>query len=93
MPNKRRCVTLLHEDRPVTSGGLVNHCNIVCSSFIMLDIATIYKVKLSVVHQLSNQVFGGISLFTPPASKERLQSMHNKVGHGSMVRGLVHRHG
>ena len=39
---------------PVTTGCLVNHCNIVGCSFIVLDIPTIHKVKLSIVHQLSD---------------------------------------
>ncbi len=60
---------------PVTTSGLVNHGNIVCSSFIMLDISSIHKVKLSIVHQLAHQVFCGLGLFPPPACKERLQTM------------------
>ena len=35
---------------PMASCGLVNHGNIVCSSLIMLDIATIYKVQLPIVN-------------------------------------------
>jgi len=59
---------------PVTTSGLVNHGNIVCSSFIMLDISSIHKVKLSIIHQLAHQVFCGLSLFPPPTCKERLQT-------------------
>lgn len=60
---------------PVTTSGLVNHGNIMCSSFIMLDISSIHKVKLSIIHQLAHQVFCGLGLFPPPACKERLQTM------------------
>ena len=60
---------------PVTTSGLVYHGDIMCSSFIMLDISSIHKVKLSIIHQLAHQVFCGLGLFPPPACKERLQTM------------------
>lgn len=37
------------EVKPVAASGLVNHGNVVCSSLVMLHIATIHKVQLSVV--------------------------------------------
>ena len=39
---------------PMTASCLVNHCNVVGCSLIVLDISTIHKVQLPIVHKLSD---------------------------------------
>ena len=58
---------------PVATSCLINHGNIVCSSFIMLDIATIDKVQLPIVDQLAHQIFCGNGLLPPPSCEEGLR--------------------
>ena len=68
----------------MTAGGLIDHCDIMCGSLIVLHPAAVQEVQLAPCHQALYRLLRLRCLLLPPAAEEGLWSRSAGVGRRQM---------